>query len=31
MGFELMGSREQEGIWRHVLASLARHFGIEAG
>lgn len=30
IGFELMGSREQEGIWRHVLVSLARHFGIEA-
>jgi len=30
IGFVLMGSKEQEGIWRHVLTSLARHFGIDA-
>ncbi|HNY65473.1 MAG TPA: STAS domain-containing protein [Deltaproteobacteria bacterium] len=27
--FVLMGAREQETIWRHVLTSLARHFGVE--
>lgn len=30
IGFVLMGSKEQEKIWKHVLASLARHFGIDA-
>lgn len=30
LGFVLMGSKEQEGIWKHVLTSLARHFGIDA-
>lgn len=29
LGFELMGAREQERIWKHVLSSLGRHFGIE--
>lgn len=29
LGFELMGSRMQEGIWRHVLVSLGRLFGVE--
>lgn len=28
LAFELMGSRVQERIWRHVLLSLGRHFGI---
>jgi len=31
IGFVLMGSSEQEKIWKHVLTSLARHFGIEGG
>lgn len=31
IGFVLLGSKEQEGIWRHVLTSLARHFGVDAG
>jgi pyruvate/2-oxoglutarate dehydrogenase complex dihydrolipoamide dehydrogenase (E3) component/anti-anti-sigma regulatory factor len=26
--FRLMGSRVQEGIWRHVLSSLAGHLGV---
>ena len=30
MGFVLMGSKEQEGIWMYVLASLCRHFGVTA-
>jgi hypothetical protein len=29
MMFRLMGSREQERIWRHVLTSLAAHYGLE--
>ncbi len=28
LAFELAGSRVQERIWRHVLLSLGRHFGI---
>lgn len=28
LGFRLIGSREQERIWTHVLESLARHFGV---
>ncbi len=28
LGFRLMGSKEQERIWTHVLESLARHFGV---
>jgi len=28
--FRLMGSREQERIWRHVLTSLAAHYGLKA-
>jgi anti-anti-sigma regulatory factor len=28
MAFVLMGSKEQEGIWMHVLGSLARHYGV---
>ena len=28
LAFELMGSRRQESIWRYVLLSLGRHFGI---
>lgn len=28
LGFRLMGSREQERIWTHVLESLAQHFGV---
>jgi hypothetical protein len=30
MMFRLMGSREQERIWRHVLTSLAAHYGLMA-
>lgn len=29
IGFVLLGSREQEKIWKHVLTSLARHFGLD--
>ena len=29
IGFRLVGSTEQERIWRHVLKSLARHFGVD--
>lgn len=29
IGFVLMGSGEQEKIWKHVLTFLARHFGID--
>jgi len=28
LGFRIMGSREQERIWTHVLESLAGHFGV---
>ncbi len=28
LGFRLMGSKEQERIWTHVLESLAQHFGV---
>ncbi len=28
IGFVLMGAREQERIWKHVLVSLGRHFGV---
>jgi anti-anti-sigma regulatory factor len=28
LGFRLMGSREHERIWTHVLESLAGHFGV---
>jgi len=28
LGFRLIGSREQERIWVHVLESLAQHFGV---
>ncbi|HQI80698.1 MAG TPA: DUF1990 family protein, partial [Deltaproteobacteria bacterium] len=28
LGFRLVGSKEQERIWTHVLESLARHFGV---
>lgn len=28
LGFRLVGSREQERIWTHVLESLAQHFGV---
>ncbi len=27
-GFVMMGSREQERIWKHVLTSLGKHFGV---
>lgn len=31
LGFRFMGgSRAQEGIWQHVLAALADHFGVKA-
>ncbi len=30
LGFRLVGSREQEKIWTHVLSSLARHLGSDA-
>lgn len=29
LAFRLIGSREQEKIWRYVLTSLASHYGIE--
>ena len=28
LGFRLIGSKEQERIWTHVLESLAQHFGV---
>jgi hypothetical protein len=30
VAFRLIGSNLQENIWRHVLTSLAAHFGVEA-
>jgi len=30
LGFRLIGARDQERIWTHVLASLATHFGVQA-
>ena len=30
LGFRLIGARDQERIWTHVLASLAAHFGVRA-
>lgn len=30
IGFVLMGAKEQEGIWKHVLASLCSRFGVTA-
>lgn len=30
IAFRLLGSKLQEGIWRHVLTSLARYYGISA-
>jgi hypothetical protein len=28
IGFRLIGSRAQEQIWKHVLTSIATHFGV---
>ncbi|HDP24593.1 MAG TPA: anti-sigma factor antagonist [Deltaproteobacteria bacterium] len=30
LGFRIAGSRLQEKIWKHVLTSLAQHFGVSA-
>ena len=30
LGFRLIGARDQERIWTHVLTSLAAHFGVRA-
>jgi hypothetical protein len=29
IGFRIAGATEQQKIWRHVLVSLARHFGVD--
>jgi hypothetical protein len=29
IAFRILGSKEQEKIWRHVLTSLAAHFGVQ--